>query len=382
MCGPCPDGTFDVVVVSSRPKVRTRVARAVAEGLAPHTVRCVDSVDGLLTEAAPAPGLVIADGSSPGVDPEALARLRSNTQRGPTAVIWLLDPARASTLSAQDAEFADDVVLTPCRAVELVARVRLGLGRLASRQKQREQAQALEELYSRQTEFLSVVSHEIRTPLSAIMSSAGILKRYGRDRPESVERFAGVIQQEGRRLTRLINNLLDLAKIEAGQVEWRLARTQVTELLELLKDSFAALIGERALRLEIEREGGPAEVVVDRDKIIQVLANLLSNAVKHSPEGGTVRLRCGGGPSGPLRLEVEDEGPGIPAGLEERIFGRFLQLEVGDERSGTGLGLTISRQIVEHHGGRVWAEPGRARGALLVIELPVGGGGEASHGAV
>jgi len=111
-------------------------------------------------------------------------------------------------------------------------------------------------------------------------------------------------------------------------------------------------------------------VTLDRDKMTQVLGNLLSNAIKHSPEGAAVRLRYRPGADGSARLEVEDQGAGIPSGREEEIFERFQQLEVGEERGGTGLGLTISRQLVEHHGGRIWAEPGRERGALFVVELP------------
>ena len=95
-----------------------------------------------------------------------------------------------------------------------------------------------------------------------------------------------------------------------------------------------------------------------------------------------MELRCRGTASGGLRLEIEDEGSGIPAGCEERIFERFEQLEVEDERRGTGLGLTISKHIVEHHGGRIWAEPGRQAGALFVVELPRLRPSEATDGAV
>jgi signal transduction histidine kinase len=269
---------------------------------------------------------------------------------------------------------ADDCLLKPCRWGELIARVRAGLRRARATRRHVVRAAELQQLYERHTEFLSTVSHEIRTPLSAILSAANVLLRYGSKRPESVERFAKVIHQEGRRLTRLINNLLDLVKIEADQVEWHFAPTPLAELVREVQESFSALAGERNLELEVVPWSEPVVVSLDRDKLTQVLVNLLSNSIKHSPDGAAVRLRYSPTGDGGVRLEVEDEGTGIPPGREEQIFQRFQQLEVGEERGGTGLGLTISRQIVEHHGGRIWAEPNREHGALFVVELPAGAG--------
>lgn len=378
MCGAPPEPGLKVLVAAAHPGTVEMVREALSRVLPGHHVQLFGSVNELAAVASTAPSLAVVDNALPG----AVARLGGGDgPRADSATVLLVDPAELAPPAFEAIACADDIVLKPCRTEELAARVRLSLTRLADKRRKLVQAQALEDNYARQTEFLSLVSHEIRTPLSAIMSSAGILRRYGRERPESVERFAAIIQEESRRLTRLINNLLDLAKIEAGQVEWHAVPTRVAEFVELLEDSFAALIGERALTLEVCRAGGPEEIVADRDKIIQVLANLLSNAVKHSPEGAAVLLRCSGTES-VLRIEVGDEGPGIPVGQEERIFGRFQQLEVGDERTGTGLGLTISRQIVEHHGGRVWAERNRGRGALFVVELPVGAAVGGGDGAV
>ncbi len=274
-------------------------------------------------------------------------------------------------------ECADDCLLKPLRREELVVRVRAGLRRGGDLRRLHSRTRELEQLYARQSDFLSVVSHEIRTPLSAILSSANILLRYGAKRPDSIERFSRVIYQEGQRLTRLINNLLDLAKIEAGLVEWRFGPVSVGGLLEQVRESFAALAGERKVRLEVAVGEPPDDLEADHDKLTQVLLNLVSNAVKHSTDGGTVYVRAREHAGGGARIEVEDEGSGIPAGMEERIFERFAQLDSGDERVGTGLGLTIARQIVEHHGGRIWAEPNRASGALFVVELP----GKAVRGA-
>jgi signal transduction histidine kinase len=279
-------------------------------------------------------------------------------------------------------ECADDYLFEPVRAEELVARVRAGLCRAQAVHRLRTRAHELEQLYARQSDFLSIVSHEIRTPLSAILSSANILLRYGAKRPDSVERFAKVIHQEGQRLTRLINNLLDLAKIEAGLVEWRFGPVSVGDLLEQVRESFVALAGERKVKLDVHADEAAGEVEADHDKVTQVILNLVSNAVKHSADESTVRVRSLPRNGGGVRIEVEDEGPGIPAGMEERIFERFAQLESGDEKVGTGLGLTIARQIVEHHGGRMWAEADRSAGALFVVELPATVAQRATDGPV
>ncbi len=279
-------------------------------------------------------------------------------------------------------EGADDFLLESCADEEFAARLRVAWERARSTPRVAARAAELEELSARQSDFLSVVSHEIRTPLAAILSAANILVRYGSQRPESVERFGRVIQEEGRRLTRLINNLLDLSKIEAGQVEWDAREVPIAELVSQVEEAFTALADERQLRLEVTVEKGVGPIIADRDKLMQVLINLISNAVKHSPDGGGVYLRCRPTADGGVRLEVEDEGPGIPPGAEERIFQRFQQLDLEDRNRGTGLGLTISRQIVARHQGRIWAEPGRQRGALFIIELPADGLTRSGHGPV
>lgn len=297
-------------------------------------------------------------------------------------VLMYCHSQEVATLADVVAECADDFVADTCSDAEFACRLRAGIARTNAARGAVARAEEAEELASRQTDFLSVVSHEIRTPLAAIVSAANILVRYGGQRPETVERFARVIQEEGRRLTRLINNLLDLTKIEAGKVEWEVSRFPVAELASQAQDTFAALVGERSVQLVVTVEEGVGEIVADRDKLMQVLANLISNATKHSPNGGTVylRVRCAGPES--VRLEVEDEGPGIPAGAEERIFQRFQQLDVEDRNRGTGLGLTISRRIVAWHGGRIWAEAGRASGALFHVELPYDGLTRSGHGPV
>jgi signal transduction histidine kinase len=360
------------------------LATAVREGI--PNVDLLDAADGRAALDILRRGgvdLLISDVAMPGMDGnELLRRLRDEPLTRGTYVVLVTGSEDSEVISAALDCGVDDYLLKPWRPEELLMRVRSGIRRMGTVRGLEARARELELLYAKQSEFLSHASHEIRTPLSAILSAANILLRYGQRRPESVERFARVIHQEGQRLTRLINNLLDLAKIESGQVEWNLAPVSINGLIEQVRESFAALAGERSLELVVTHAAQPPDLVADRDKITQVLMNLVSNAIKHSPEGGVIRLRCSTGPAGVVRIEVEDGGAGIPSGLEERIFERFEQVEGDDDRTGTGLGLTISREIVEHHGGRIWAEPDHAPGALFVVELPHDGGRERTNGPV
>jgi signal transduction histidine kinase len=379
-----PPSRQTLLVVEDDVELRTAIVAALSEQFPDaRFLTAADGTEAWNTIRRGGVDLLLTDVVMPGLDGlQLLRKVRDDRVLADIYVILMTGMASPEELFAAMDHGADDCLLKPCRWGEMIARVRAGLRRVGATHRHIVRAAELEELYERHTEFLSTVSHEIRTPLSAILSAANVLLRYGSKRPESVERFAEVIHREGRRLTRLINNLLDLAKIEAGQVEWNFAPTPLAELVREVQESFVALVGERNLALEVKPCGDPVLVRLDRDKMTQVLVNLLSNSIKHSPDGGTVRLRYQSWHDGGLRLEVEDEGEGIPPGLEEQIFERFQQLETGEERGGTGLGLTISRQIVEHHGGRIWAEPGRARGALFVVELPGGAGEQGRDGSV
>lgn len=344
---------------------------AVHDGLSAWEFLCQQGAD-----------LVLSDVALPGMDAlELLRRMQGRPELAHTAIILVTGVISPEQLYSLLENGADDCLVKPIRREELVARVRAALTRA---QRQRElalRARELEEKYARASEFLSWVSHEIRTPLSAMLSAAHILRRYARHKPEEVERFAQVIHREGQRLTRLINNLLDLAKIEAGEVSWQWEEVSLCSLLDHVKEVFSALCTDRSLTLEL-RPCQEVLVRVDRDKLVQVVTNLLANAIKHSPTGGVVRLQAEKG-QGSVLLAVEDQGPGVPPGMEEVIFQRFRQLDLTDERGGTGLGLAISREIVTRMGGKIWVERSSLGGARFVIQLPAVAGDEATaDGAV
>jgi signal transduction histidine kinase len=192
------------------------------------------------------------------------------------------------------------------------------------------------------------------------------------ERPER-ERFLRIVIEEIERLTRLINQILDLSKLEAGRAEWEISEVDLRELVE---DSVAAttqLFRERAAKLEVNLPPTVPPVVADRDRLKQVLLNLLSNAAKFCDgDRGWVGVKLQA-EDGTVRVEVRDNGPGIAPEDQEVIFDKFRQGgdTVGDRPQGTGLGLPISREIIRHFDGRFWVDSTPGRGATFSFELPV-----------
>lgn len=233
----------------------------------------------------------------------------------------------------------------------------------------------LTELDRLKDDFLATVSHELRTPLTSIRSFSEILLDNPELEAEERAHFLRIITSESERLTRLINDVLDLSKIESGRMDWKVAPADLGELVRTAVRAAEGLIAEKSIALELVMPNDPAPVVCDRDRAVQVVLNLLSNASKFVPQpGGRVRVALAR--RGPVfEVRVEDNGPGVPPALRETVFEKFHQL-TGDlntqKPTGTGLGLTISRQIVEHFGGRIWVDDTELGGAALCFTLPVG----------
>jgi signal transduction histidine kinase len=230
----------------------------------------------------------------------------------------------------------------------------------------------LKELDRMKDDFVSHVSHELRTPLTSIRSLSESL----RDHPEldaAVRgRFLGVIVQEAERLTRLVNQVLDLARLEAGRAEWRAGDVDPREVVDHAVAATSRLLEERGATLEVLVAPGVPTVRADHDRLVQVVVNLLSNAAKFCPDrGGRVRVAVTA-PGGAVRVAVTDNGPGVAPADQEVVFEKFRQ--VGDTLTGkprgTGLGLPISREIVRHFGGRLWVESEAGRGATFTFQLP------------
>lgn len=228
------------------------------------------------------------------------------------------------------------------------------------------------ELASRhKSEFLANMSHELRTPLNAIIGFSQVLRHrlFGAINAKQ-EEYLDDILSSGNHLLSLINDVLDLSKVEAGQVELDVAAFSLREALE----KGAATLGVRAVQsgVGLAVELAPDVDIVDGDerRIRQVLFNLLSNAVKFTPSGGHVTVACAR-VDGEVQVAVADTGPGIAAEDHERIFEEFQQTDVGaGQREGTGLGLALSRRLVELHGGRIWVESEPGQGSRFVFTLP------------
>lgn len=229
-------------------------------------------------------------------------------------------------------------------------------------------------------EFISTVSHELRSPLTSIRGALGLLEAGAVGALTTRARDLVTIgRSNAERLLRLIDDILDLEKIEAGKLELRLTAVDPLELAKTTLDGIRPMADHHHIRLRqsvVCRD----PIQADRDRLIQVLTNLVSNAIRFSPEGESVTLSVTATERGRVRFEIEDHGPGIPPAQRARLFQRFQQLDSSDRRprGGTGLGLAISRSIVEEHGGEIGVDSQPGWRTVFWFEVPVSPGSGAS----
>jgi Na+/proline symporter/nitrogen-specific signal transduction histidine kinase len=236
----------------------------------------------------------------------------------------------------------------------------------------REANERLRQLDQLKDEFLATVSHELRTPLTSIRSFSEILLDTPDLAAEERAEFLRIIVRESERLTRLINDFLDLAKIESGKMDWQLGEHELAGIVEEAAAATHGIFAERRVTLMRDLGSDAALVRCDRDRLEQVVINLLSNASKFVPEGeGRVRIELRPQGDGFL-VRIEDNGPGVPEPYREAIFEKFRQVSdnLKTRPQGSGLGLAISREIVERFGGRIWAEGSPLGGAAICFVLP------------
>jgi signal transduction histidine kinase/DNA-binding response OmpR family regulator len=237
----------------------------------------------------------------------------------------------------------------------------------------REQNQRVQEADRLKSEFLANMSHELRTPLNAIIGFAELMHD-GKVGPVSAEHkeYLGDILTSGRHLLELINDVLDLAKIEAGRLEFTPAPVKLEEIIAEVCQILQALTAQKNQVVITEVSAAVEEVVIDPAKLKQVLYNYLSNAIKFTPEEGRITVRALAQGADYFRLEVEDTGIGIPAQDMEKLFTQFQQLDLsaGKKHQGTGLGLALAKRIVEAQGGTVGAQSSLNHGSLFYAVLP------------
>lgn len=223
------------------------------------------------------------------------------------------------------------------------------------------------------TEFVSTVSHELRTPLTSIGGSLGLVLG-GATGPltDKTRRLIDIAHANCERLVRLINDILDIEKIESGKMEFDIRRMQVAPLVRRTQEAMAGFAEKHGVKLEVALPPWPQCIMGDPDRLDQLLTNLVSNAIKHAPAGSSVELACNQR-GGFARIEVRDRGAGVPMSFRDRIFGKFAMADASDSRAkgGTGLGLSISREIARRHSGEIGFADRDGGGTVFHVDLPL-----------
>lgn len=336
------------------------------------------------------PDVVLMDVMMPGVDGiEATRRLKTDpaTRLVPVIIVTALTDSDSRKKAAEAG--ADDFMTKPIDALELSLRIRSFLA-VKQTYDELEAARAKATQHDRvRTELLASLSHELRTPLTAVHAAARLLARDGTASPDAVTRFAPVIVEECARLGRVLDEMLDFARLDAGEAPWCEEVFAAAPLLETVGAMFSAMAEEKGIALTVQvRPPGPGEGTLrgDRDRFTQLLVNLTSNALKFTPAGGTVRLalartgpedaaRWGVTPPpgrGAVLVAVEDTGVGIAPEHQKLIFERFRQVAdpATGRPSGAGLGLAICQDLVDRFRGRIGLRSSPGQGSRFTVALP------------
>jgi two-component system, OmpR family, sensor histidine kinase KdpD len=276
---------------------------------------------------------------------------------GPLGVLALLPSSLRRVFLPEQQRLLETFLSQTALALE---RVRLAVAA--------QNAQIKVETESLRNSLLAGISHDLRTPLSAIVGAASSLVE-GPERlsPESRRELARTIYEEGQRMATLANNILDMARLDAGAVTLNRDWVPLEEIVGGVLTRLRARLEGRPVKIDLPRDA--PLVKLDAVLIGQVLVNLLENALKYTPAGTAIEISAEFAPAA-VTVSVADEGPGIPPGLEERLFDKFYRAAPERAQSGVGLGLTICRAIVEAHGGTIRAENRSPRGAAFRFTLP------------
>ena len=256
-------------------------------------------------------------------------------------------------------EFPIEVMLSPLESAERILVIRdISVRRQTERLKD---------------EFVSTVSHELRTPLTSISGSLGLLAgQWASKLPQSAARLLAIAHTNSQRLVRLINDILDIEKLESGRVVFNLSQVAARSVAEHAIDDNRGYAESYGVHVRLDPASVNLDVSADPDRLAQVITNLLSNAIKFSPSGGEVLVRVEGN-ANDVRIAVRDHGSGVPDDFKLRIFEKFAQADATNTRQkgGTGLGLSIVKQIVERLGGKIGFDDAPGGGAIFYVDLPV-----------
>lgn len=242
----------------------------------------------------------------------------------------------------------------------------------AAKEELEEKNRELEKLGQMKSDFVSQVSHELRTPMASIKEGIDIVLDGSAGQVNKEQReFLDIAKRNVDRLARLINNILDLQKIEAGRMQFNIQENDLNAAINEVCQSIASLVKDKGLDFIVKLDKALPKVQFDKDKIIQVLTNLISNAAKFT-ERGNITITADRQDNF-IQVAVEDSGKGIKEEDLPKLFQKFMQLEKGLERKtgGTGLGLLISKEIIEAHKGRIWVKSEFGKGSTFYFSLPV-----------
>ena len=321
------------------------------------------------------PDLILLDFMMPDLDGlEVCRRLKAEAATRDVPVIFLTASNEMNHLVQALEAGAVDYVTKPFNPPELLARVRTHLELKHSRDMILRYSRQLAQLNNEKNEFMGIVAHDLRSPLGTIQGFAEVLLEDSQMPRAESEDFARRILDTARRMAEMVRNLLDANRIERGEMTVSLAPCELSELLRSVVRAYQPRAAAKQQTIHLDDSAGPLTANADRNVTVQVLENLLSNAIKYSPPGKNIsaRLRL---VDGAARCEVQDDGPGLSADDQQKLFGKFARLSAkptGGEHA-TGLGLSIVKKMVEAMNGRVWCESEAGKGALFVVELPLAG---------
>jgi K+-sensing histidine kinase KdpD len=236
-------------------------------------------------------------------------------------------------------------------------------------ERERQQVARLRSLDELQRGFVSAVSHELRTPLTCIKTSVDLLDSLGTEPAEDEAELLRTIRHHVARLEAFVTDLLEITKLEAGQITLSRQPTDLASLVSRVAETLQPLSDRRRQTMRLHLPGGAAPVPVDRRRIEQVITNVLSNAIRYTQKQGQIDIRLSDEGSS-QQVCIADNGPGIPREEQARVFEKFYVVSNGQGLSGVGLGLYIARQMVELHGGRIWVESEPGQGSTFCFQVP------------
>jgi two-component system, sensor histidine kinase and response regulator len=359
---PAP-GRFRILVVDDVTQ-NLQVVGTMLRNQGYHVMPATSGPQALERLRAQPPDLILLDLMMPEMDGlEVCRRLKADAVTERIPVIFLTASNEMDHLVKGFTAGAVDYVTKPFNAPELLARVRTHLELQHARQR-------LREMNDEKNEFMGIVAHDLRSPLGTIKGFAEVLLEDSQMPRAELQDFTRRIHDTAVRMAEMVQNLLDSNRIERGEMKLNLAPVELCSVLGSVVEAYRQRAAAKQQTIQLQNGTPPVMVLVDAIVIVQVLENLLSNAVKYSPSGRSIYVRLNKSAEA-IRCEVQDEGPGLSAEDQKKLFGKFARLSAkptGGEPA-TGLGLSIVKKMVEAMNGRVWCESEAGRGATFVVEL-------------